>query len=219
MTWPFVPVVPKNGWSSTPDPRVHPLVHVALDRDHHLGGREGPGEAHALQRLAHVERLVDRGLRADVVEQRVAVANRERLAHAHADHARGVAALLLIEDDRLGGNGEREVAEAVLHVDEHVLECLTLADNDRLRGPLRRAVGRDALGVGVEPHHLGFRRRAVEHHRSGDGAGRGRIDRGRRRRRGSGRSRRPAAARHGRGDEEDRQKVCGQAHPFIISPA
>ena len=40
----------------------------------------------------------------------------------HAEHVRGVAAALLIERDRLGRRVEVVVAEAVLDVDEHVLE-------------------------------------------------------------------------------------------------
>ena len=76
---------------------------------------------------------------AHVVQQRIAVANLQRLADAHAEHARRVAALVLIEHHRLGRNREAEAAEAVLHVDEDVLQRLVLADDDAFR---RRAAAR-----------------------------------------------------------------------------
>ena len=96
------------------DPGAHPAVHVALERHHHFLGGEGVIEVHAFDRRRLVEGLVDHAVRADVVEQRIAVANLQRLADAHAEDARRVAALVLIEHDRFGGNREAEAAEPSL---------------------------------------------------------------------------------------------------------
>src|SRR2546425_9268505 len=52
-----------------PISRVHPAVLVALERHHHLGGRERARRAHG-GRLTDVEGAVLRSLRLDVVQDR-----------------------------------------------------------------------------------------------------------------------------------------------------
>ena len=74
------------------DIRVHPAVHVALERHHHFLRREGVLRLHALDRLAVVELGVGLRQRVDVVQGRIAVDDFERLADAHAEHVRMVAA-------------------------------------------------------------------------------------------------------------------------------
>ena len=112
------------------------------------------------------------------MQQRIAVANLQRLADAHAEHARRVAALVLIEHDRLGRNRKAEAAEPILHVDEHVLQRLVVADDDLL---VRRAAAPPFslthFGSPVMRDHFRRRHRALEFHRCGDGSGGCGIDR------------------------------------------
>ena len=64
---------------------------------------------------------------------RIAVEDVERLSDAHAEDVRMVAAFLLIDFDRLGRRVVHVIAEAVLHVHEHVGERLAVAaDFERL---------------------------------------------------------------------------------------
>ena len=77
--------------------------------------------------------------RVDVVQRRIAVDDLERLADAHAEHVRVIAAALWSIFAALGRRVEHVVAEAVLDVDEHVAERLAVAADHvgflRLRRP------------------------------------------------------------------------------------
>ena len=136
------------------DPGAHPAVHVALERHHHFLRREGVVEAHPLDRRRLVEGLVDHAVRADVVQQRIAVANLQRLTDADADHAWRVAALVLVEHHRLRRHREAEAAQSVLDVDEDVLQRLVLADDNFFLGALRSAVLGDALRIAGDGDHF-----------------------------------------------------------------
>ena len=120
----------EDGMIEHADVGVHPAVDVALERHHHFLRGEGVGRLHALDRLAVVELRVGLRHRVDVVQRRIAVDDFERLADAHAEHVRVIAAVLLIDLRRLGRRVVDVVAEAVLHVDEHVAERLAVAADD-----------------------------------------------------------------------------------------
>ena len=62
------------------------------------------------------------------------------LADLNAEHVRAIRAALLFEDDRRRGHRETQVAEAVLDVDEDVLQRRAAADHDFLGGDRVRAV-------------------------------------------------------------------------------
>src|SRR6267154_6615605 len=103
-------------------PRVHPAVHVALERHHDLGFVERLARGHD-GGLADVEGAVGFRLRLDVVQDAVGVLDRERLAYLDAEYVRMVAAAVLIEGHRPRGRG-RLVArrETGLYVYEHIRE-------------------------------------------------------------------------------------------------
>src|SRR5207249_8634121 len=93
------------------DVRVHPAVHVALERHHDFLRGEGVGHLHALNRLAVVELLVRLRHRVNVVQRRIAVDDLERLTDAHPEHVRMIAAVLLIDRRFVGRRVVRVVAE------------------------------------------------------------------------------------------------------------
>ena len=159
------------------DVRRHPGVHVALEAHHHLGHGERLLHARALTRLAHVEFLVHHRQRVDVVQRGVAVDDLERLADAHAEDPRRVPAAFLIERDRCRGDVEGVGRiEAVLHVDERVLECAVLADEHGLALYVRAGALR-ADGIDADANHVdgvvACRQNTTP---SGDVTGRGRVD-------------------------------------------
>ena len=151
------------------DVRVHPAVHIALERHHDLRLVEGVCRLHALNRLAGVEFGVALRHRVNVVQRRIAVENDERLAHAHPEDVRMVPALLLIDGDRFGRRVVHVVAEAVLHVHEDIGERLAVAaDLERLL-ELRSRVFAHANRICAG--HLDrsiLRRHPVDRHRSLD---------------------------------------------------
>ena len=76
----------------------------------------------------------------------------ELLADLDAEHARDVAALLLIEHDRLRRDGIHPRRQAVLDVDEHVLQRIARHPSRRILGAALLAFRqRHALGIAVEP--------------------------------------------------------------------
>ena len=187
--------------------RVHPLVDVALERHHHLLGAERVRVAQALDGLADVELLVGHRQGVNVVQGGVAVQDLDRLAHLHAEDVRAVLTALLIQHDRRRGHRERQVAETVLHVDEHVLQRAVRAGDHPLGDGAR--VG--AAGIRRHRDRLRRRRLAGERDAPGDGRGRGRIDRvGDRRRRAGRGALAPAAARDKTdGETQDQQRGRG----------
>ena len=138
--------VPSGRWCRSTDDRARRRRRASSAWTSHLNGTitsrvaKRAVEADACDRRRHVEGLVDGAFGSDVVQQRVAVADGGGLADAHAEDARRVAALVLIEHHRRGRHRKAERAEPVLDVDEHVLQRLVLADDDAFFGPLRRAV-------------------------------------------------------------------------------
>jgi len=70
------------------DPRIHPVVHVALEGDHHFLRAEVCVILHPLDRLPLVELLVVFRETVDVVQRAVVVHDLQRLADHDADHVR-----------------------------------------------------------------------------------------------------------------------------------
>ena len=62
----------------------------------------------------------------DVVRGGIVVLDLHGLACHHAEHVRMILAALLIEHDRIFGNIEGAVAEAVFHIDEDIGEVATV---------------------------------------------------------------------------------------------
>jgi hypothetical protein len=114
------------------DVGVHPGMDIALERHHDLPGAEPVRVLHAGQWLTSVELPVRLRYGVHVVQGGVTVQHLDGLADLHAEHVRHVAAALLIEQRRRGGNREPEVAEAVLHIDEDVLQCTAISHDERL---------------------------------------------------------------------------------------
>src|SRR2546425_5603861 len=104
------------------EPRMHPAVHVALERYHHLGRRERARRGHS-GGLADVEGAVLRALRLDVVQDAVGVLDLEVLTHHDAQHVRVVAAPILVQRHRpRRGGGLVSRRQARLHGHEDVRE-------------------------------------------------------------------------------------------------
>ena len=86
---------------------AHPLVHVALEADRHLGLVELLQRLHLLEGLADVELGVVLRQRVDVVERPVAVEDLQRLAGLDPEDVRAVLAAVLVERDRRPSAADR----------------------------------------------------------------------------------------------------------------
>ena len=148
--------------------RRHPAMHVAPERHHHFVLIERPRRLHALRGLAEVELGIGLRNRMDVVERGIAVENDDGLADLDAKHMRVVLAALLVEHDRRLRRGELEIAaQAVLHVDEGVLDAIIRSYNQYFRG--LRALGH-AQRVRVHANHARLLGRAFVFDRPGNRA-------------------------------------------------
>jgi len=100
--------------------RAHPRMHVAAQRNHHLGLIER-ARLHFLDfRHAEIERfiLLRRGVH--VVKRRIAVENLQRLPDLDAEHARQVTAMMLIQNFWLSRRGVMLLRQAFLYIHEHI---------------------------------------------------------------------------------------------------
>jgi hypothetical protein len=79
--------------------RVHPLVHVALERDHHFLRAEDMLVLDSGQLVSLVELAVLFRNGVHVMERVVAAGDFKGLADLNAKHVRRIPAALLVEDD------------------------------------------------------------------------------------------------------------------------
>ena len=106
----------------------------------------------------------------DVVGSGIIILDLNGLAGHHAEHMGMITAALLIKNDRILGNIEGAIADAVFHIDENIGEVAFIDDE--------RFVLIGAFAGGVLRHvDLGrLRSRAIVLHRSAQRAYRGRIN-------------------------------------------
>src|SRR5262245_16372109 len=111
-------------------PGLHPPVNITLEPHHDLGLVEHPRRFHPLQRLTEVELRVVLWHGMDVVQGRIAVDDLYWLTNLRAEDVRCVLAALLSELNGCRRRRELAISQAVLDVDEDVLQPVTRSDDN-----------------------------------------------------------------------------------------